>query len=865
MFRNKNIFKCVLFLFIVSNICFSQVDIFEKPAEKDILYRGVIVKTSTRNIIDLNGKWTVSFNNGQNSAQISIPAAINFKGKIIFKKQFQLNDAALQNYTFLFVAEGISYESEIFINSNFIVKNPYGFNSIVIPLDENQLTNSNEIVIHTDNNIDYSGTLPLRNQVEFLRIYSGITRNIYIMAVPKVFVLDTRPVVKIENETYARITNNVTLSSGDLTKFKQTGKNFFVKTQIFKQDELLEPVAESSSIKFNIEDFQNITAVNELSLKTPEIWRPENPKLYVIRTLIYNSEDLLDENICETGFTDVKLSINKKCFVGLDDEQIFINGINYYEQSPNYASAITYKEIEKDLLLIKDNGFNCIRIPGKPAHPYLIDACNRIGLFLMEEIPFNNVPGALISSPEYRKSAYEYAESMIKRDRENPCIIAWGIGNNFDANEESSQKYIVGIREIITKADSRPVYYTTTNLNEDKCTDLVDMKGLNVLSSNLDEIEKISEKIKNTDLSKTALFISHFGVAVDNENRNGYYDKHSVDYQAKLLSEFYNKIPKNLAATVISSFADWHTERPLNHSLTSDKYLKTDGLFDFYRNPKLSSLYVKKILYRQSLSKLTEGSAPSYLRDKSFIPVLVGIIISLLFAFFYTRAPRFKESVIKSFSMLLRSGNFFIHVKENNLITGLYNNLFGFVAVSGLAIYFSSLFYLYKENPVWDLILGNIFNSDSTKIFFGNSLNNPVISIIFLIITGIISIFLVFVVINIISLIIGNRLKLKSVFTVAIWSLYPFLIFLPIGVVIYKLGGLSTVYVHISLLIFGICYILSLLRLFSGFKFLFEYTFAKAFLYGFIFYLVTAGGIFLYFCISRSTVSLINLVISYKF
>lgn len=865
MFENKNILKYVLFLFFISGICFSQVDIFEKPAEKDIPYRSIIVKTSTRNIIDLNGKWTVSFNKGQNSAQISIPSAINFKGKIIFKKQFQLNDAAIRNYTFLFVAEGISYESEIFINNNFIVKNPYGFNSIVIPLDENLLTNNNEIIINTNNEIDYSNTIPLRNQVEFLRIYSGITRNIYIMAVPKVFILDSRPAVKIESETYARITNNVTVSSGDLTIFKEKGKNFFLKTQVFNIDNMLEPVSESSMIKFNIEDYQSINAANELSVKSPLIWRPENPELYVIRTLIYNSEDLIDENVYETGFTDVKLSLNKKCFVGINNEQIFINGINYHEQSPVYASALTYKEIEKDLLLIKDNGFNCIRVPGKPAHPYLIDACNRIGLYLMEEIPFNNIPSALIETPEYRKSAYEYAESMIKRDRKNSCVIAWGIGNNFDVNNESSQKYIIGIREIIAKIDSRPVYYTTTNLNKDKCADLVDMKGLNILSSNLNEIPKISEEIKNADLSKTALFISHFGVDVNSENKNGYYDRHSVDYQAKLLSEFYNTMPKNLAASIISSFADWHTERPLNHSLTPDKYLKTDGLYDFYRTPKLSSMYVKKILYRQSLSKLTEGSSPSYLKDKSFITVLTGIIIALLFAFFYTRAPRFKESVVKSFSMLLRSGNFFNHVKENNLITNLYNTLFAVVAVSGIAIYFSSLFYLYKENPVWDLLLGNIFASDSTKIFFNNNLNNPLISIIFLIIAGIISILLVFAAIYIISLIIGSRLKVKSVFTVSIWSLYPFLIFLPLGVVIYKLGGFSATYVHISLIIFGICYLLSIFRLISGFKFLFEYTFAKAFLYGFIFYIVTAGGLLMYLAISRSTISFINLVISYKF
>jgi hypothetical protein len=854
-----------VFLFVLSGTCFAQINIFERPAEKDIPYRGLVVKTSTRNILDLNGKWTVSFNNGQNSSQISVPSAIDFKGKIIFKKQFQLNDAALRNYMFLLVAEGISYESEIYINNNFIVKNPYGYNSIIMPLDENFLSNTNEIVIHADNYIDYSSTLPLRNQIEFNRIYTGISRDIYIMAMPKVFVLDSKPSVKIESETYARITNNISIFSGNLSAFKEKGKNFFVKTRVFKSDEFLEPIAESNAVKFNIEDYQNINAVNELSVKSPSVWRPNNPQMYIIKTLIYNSDELVDENIYEMGLTDVRLSIKNNSFVDVNGEKIPINGINYHEQSPKYASAITYKEIERDLLTIKDNGFNCIRIPGKPAHPYVIDACNRIGLFLMEEIPFNNIPSALIKLPEFRKSAYEYAESMIKRDRANACIIAWGIGNNFDVTDEISQKYIVDMREVITKFDSRPVYYTTPNLKNDICVDLVDMKGINVLSSNLEEIQKINEDIKNYGISKTALFISHFGVAVDNENRNGYNDRHSVDYQAKFLSEFYNSMPKNLALNLVSSFSDWHTERPLNHALSSDLYLKTDGLYDFYRNPKLSSSYVKKILYRQSLSKLTEGTSPSYLRDKSFMPVLAGIFIALLFAFFYTRAPRFKESVFRSFTMLTRSGNFFIYVKENNLLTTMYNSLFGFIVLSGIALYFSSLFYFYKENPIWELLLGNFFASDSTKLFFSKNLNNPAIAISFFVIAGIVLIFLVFIVINFLALLMKTKLKVKNVFMVTIWSLYPFLIFLPVGVVIYKLAGLSTLYVHISLLIFILCYFLSLFRLISGFKFLFEYSFTKAFFYGFIFYLVTAGGVFLYYFLSRSTLSLINLLISYKF
>jgi len=856
--------RIIICVLIALSTGYTQVNIFERPTERDIPFKGLVVKTLTRNQLDLNGKWTVSFNDGQNSAQISVPSAIDFKGDIIFKKQFELNDAALRNYSYLFVAEGITYESEIYLNGNFILKNPYGYNSIIIPLDENSLTNSNEIQIKLNARLNYTSTIPLRNQIEFNRIYAGITRNIYLMAMPKVFILDAEPLIRVESQSIARIFNKVNITSGNLEQFKESGKNFTVKTTVYSSNNTEEPIAESSSIKFNIDNFQNIPIINEFTVKTPSFWRPDNPNLYIFKTSIFNSDDLVDESIFETGITDVTFSLSKKAFTGYDDEKIKINAVNYVEQSIKYASAQTYKEIEKDLLLIKDNGFNCIRITGKPAHPYVIDACNRIGLFLLEEIPFNNIPPALTGNKEYRKSAYEYAEGMVKRDRGNACILAWGIGNDFNVNDDNSQLYVMGIREIISKIDTRPVYYTSPNISEDKCFDLVDLKGINVFTNDINDIPIISEEIKSLTNSRTGIFISSFGTSTENENKSGFLDKHSTDYQAKFLSDFFVSIPGNSALNVVLSFADWHTERPLNHSLSHDRYMKTEGLYDFYRNPKLSSLYVKKLLLGQSLSKLIEGSSPSYFRDKSFIPVIFGIFISLVFAFFYTRSPRFKEAVTRSFSLLLKSGNFFIYVKEGNLITGTYNFIFATVILSGIAVYFSSLFYLYKENPLWELILGNFISNDSMKIFFTNNLNNPAISIILFIIAGFFAILMVFIVINTISFLLKSRIKIKNVFTVAIWSLYPFIIILPVGIIIYKLASLSTSYVHISLLLFLFFYILSLFRLISGFKFLFEYSFAKSLLYGFLFYLVTAGGLFIYLYFTRLTVSIVSLVISYK-
>ncbi|MCX7833888.1 MAG: hypothetical protein N2490_06735 [Ignavibacteria bacterium] len=844
---------------------FSQINVYEKPIEKDIPYRGLISKTKTRYILDLNGQWSLSINDGKNFTPINVPSTIDYKGKLLLKRYFNLNDAALKNFFFILVAEGISYESEIHINRTFVSKNLYGFASIITPLDENILNNSNEIVITLSSDLSYINSIPLKDQINYGKINAGITQDIYIVAVPKLFILETKPDIKLESENYARITNKISLLAGNIAKYKEGG-NLYLKTSIFKPEDIENPISESNMLRVNISDYQHLNnLINELSIRNPNIWKPSNPKLYIIKTTLYQENEVIDEFIDEFGINDIKFSASKKSFVNLAGEPIKIIGINYFAESSHYNNVITYKNIEKDILLIKDLGFNCIRVPGKPAHPYIIDACKRNGLYIFNEIPFNEVPSKILSKTEYIKNATEYIESIIKRDKSAPCIIAWGVGNDFDVTEEISQTYLIKAREAISKYDSRPVYYTTSNIEDDICLELSDLRGINIRTYNISKLEEISEKFKKINTpNNPPLFVSHIGVPIENNNKNGYNDKHSVEYQTKFLVESYNLFVKNYPCIFISSFSDWFSQRPLNYPLSENYYLNTNGILDLERNQKLSAVFLKRLNYDQSLSKISEGSSENILKDKSFIIIIFGVLVAIFFSFLYTRLPRFKESVSRSFSSLTRSVNFFQYAKEQNILSVNYDIIFALILSSSVSVYLTSILYFYKENPYLDMLISNLVSSDNLKILLSYYFTNPLLSIIFLIIIFLILIVLVTFILTVITVIMKHRYNFKNIFAVTVWSLYPYLIFLPIGIIIYKLGTLSTVYITLSLVLFLVCYILSILRLISGFKFMFEHHFGRAFLYGLIFYFITAGGLLVYLYFYKNTLSILNLILSYN-
>lgn len=860
---NKKVALYLLLLTLIfQNICSAQINVFEKPPEKDVQTPGLSLKSTTRQLIDLNGKWDVSLDDGMTFSSFIIPMIMDTKSRIVFRKNFQLTNDMITAYNFVLVSEGLGYEAEIYLNNNFVTKNYFGYIPAIIQLDENSISASNEITIKTNNKLNFTTSLPTSVQTDIPKIYSGIQGDIYIVAVPKVYISNVMPVCKVESETTGRISSSITIASGNIEKYKNEGKNLSVRTLVYKGSG--DVINESNYLKFNIDDYQTTTVKQDLTVKSPSLWSPGSPELYTVKIQIFNSDNLIDEILVETGFPNIKFSLAKKSFTDLKGAIAKLNGVNYSCDYPNFGTAVPYKLIEKDIRNIKEMGFNTVRVQGIPASPYLINICNRLGIYVLEEIPFNQISASRMKNPVLIKNSKEYLEGLIRRDIASPSVLAWGIGNDFDVTVSAAQSYIVQCRETASSLDSRPIYYTTNNLTTDICSELVDFKGVNIRNVPLEKLEKTFQEIKSLASTKTPAFISSYGVTINNDNKNGYNDKSSVDYQTKYLTEGFNLFSKTFFGNFITSFADWYEARPVNFGFSTSPYLNTSGLYDYNRNPKSSGLYLKKVLNYQSLQKLTEGSGISFFSDKSFIPIIIGLVFVLLFSFFYTKFPRFKEGVSKSYSMIFRSGSFYTYGKEQNIFSFFNTALMLIFAASGIALYVSGLFYFFKGNYYWNIFTANLFTNDSTKIKMDWYASNPVLSFVFIFILTIIHVLIVSVLISIVSLLIKQRVKYAKIFTVAVWALYPFILFLPVGAIIYKIAGLSSLYIILSLVIFSLFWVLYFIRIIGGFEYIFEYKIFRALIYGSIILVLALGSTFIYLYYYNSVFSSISLILSYK-
>jgi len=415
--KTVSVFILSVFLFVFSCEAFSQIKIYERN-NSDKRNNETIFDSDRRIKIDLNGVWDVSFDE-KSSHNINVPFAADTKSSILLKKDFILSDSMVNNYNFIFYSEGINYYSEVKINNVIVSRNNGGCKLISTEIQENLLLSKNSISIYIENDLNNSTTIPLAGQVNYARNYAGVLSNVYIIAVPKIYINETLINYVFESDNSIQLTNKININSFNIDNVISENNNFTVKTEIIRKSDTAK-LFESALSNIEAKSYQSYKATNSISLKGMELWKPENPKLYIVKTLLYHNDLLVDDIAYETGFKRIKIE-GGDLFV--NDSKYKLNGINYFEDHPKNASALDYSETEKDLLKIKDIGFNCIRVPGKSASPFVIKIAQRIGLFVLQEFPFNETPKSLLSNDKYVKDAIEYLDNIIKRDKKGDNLF----------------------------------------------------------------------------------------------------------------------------------------------------------------------------------------------------------------------------------------------------------------------------------------------------------------------------------------------------------------------------------------------------------------------------------------------------------
>lgn len=845
-------------LLLSPGFIYSQIRVFERATDNIFSNPDIYPQSPTRKIISLNGQWDVSFNQAKSFDKFIIPMAFDFKGNVVFKKNFTLDQETVNNFSFILVAEGIEYESEIRINNNFITKHSGGFTPVYFPLTDGILSASNEIVINADNELNFKTTIPLSDQINYSKVYGGITKDIYIIAVPKLFVLGNHLKYKVDNLLSLKISNIIDIKSSELGSLGDSANSgeFFVQTFVNRRSDSA-VAGKSDRIPFKIGNNNSLKLNNEINISNPVLWSPENPVLYVVKVVITNAkETVYDEFITETGFTNLTAKDNRVFSSG---KPLQINGINYYEDHPKYASALDYYDVLKDMKNIKTMGFNAVRVPGRSANKYIVSACNSLGLYVLQEIPFNELSEYYLESEKYVRLSLNYITDIIERDKNSPCIFAWGIGNDFDVSATASLDYVRTAATLTDSLDGRFNYYTSRAFNTDICSEEVDFVGINFYDKDYNKVIENTADITNRskpveNRKNVNVFVSYYGIKIENSNSNGFSDPRSQESQMKYLSECFPKISKAMFGNFIASYADFNSENPLNHPLDANPNLNTSGLYTFNREQKRSAEFAKRILNNEDLPRIQEGN---FVKELPYIFIVTGVTIILILIYFVNRDKKFRSNLLRC---LYKPTYFFSLVKDQMIVSTGYNILLAFCISIGLGLYFSSIIFYYVDNNSFDMILAKIFSDGHAKIVFSNIANNKFYLITSLTALNLLLTFFTAFFLYFISFYTKGKSYLKIIYSICVWSTLPMLVFLFIGTVLYKLSDTNPAYINITMWLFAILYFLYLNRLIIGAKTLFDIRTGKVYIYGTVIILLLFMIIYSYFYFFTGATETIDLV-----
>lgn len=342
--------------------------------------------------------------------------------------------------------DGVYMNAEVWVNGKKLGKHPYGYTSFWYDISAHVFSSKDNVV-----------AVKVRNEGENSRWYSGsgIYRHVWLHSLDPLHfdqwgVSITTPKITANSAT-------INIETKLHTNFKQITMIIRILDANGKQVARREaPATESSS--------------QEIEIKHPVLWSVSSPVLYTAETTVFANGKPTDSLTTTFGIRTIAFDAVKG--FQLNGQSLKLKGgCVHHDNGPLGAKAYDRAE-ERKVELLKASGYNAVRCAHNPPSPAFLDACDRLGMLVIDEAFDTWQDG---KNPEdyhlYFKDWWQRdLESMIYRDRNHPSVIMWSIGNEIPHREKPEVAAIaVTLRDFVKGIDTtRPVTCGVNGIAEDK-------------------------------------------------------------------------------------------------------------------------------------------------------------------------------------------------------------------------------------------------------------------------------------------------------------------------------------------------------------------------------------------------------------
>ncbi len=323
--------------------------------------------------------------------------------------------------------EGAMNVADVWLNEKKLAHHLGGFLPFVVDLtDDLKFGSINTLEVRLDNTDNpVTGPKPLE-QLDF-NTYGGLYRNVYLLVRNSLHITDPMEAGKVAGGgvfvTYPMVSPEMSTIKIK-THIKNDGempRSFVIQQRLTRNNNI---VMAANSETTTLEPGADQEIIVSMQVQNPLLWSPQTPALYDLHSELITDDGIEDAVKTRIGIRHLEIT---KDFFKINGQQMFLRGVNRHQEYPFIGYAVSDRAQYRDARKIKEAGFDYVRLSHYPMSPAFMDACDELGLLVLDAIPgwqyFNE-------DQRFQDYAWSTCRDLVRRDRNHPCVLAWEVSLN---------------------------------------------------------------------------------------------------------------------------------------------------------------------------------------------------------------------------------------------------------------------------------------------------------------------------------------------------------------------------------------------------------------------------------------------------
>ena len=374
-----------------------------------------------------DSKWgVVSLPHGTEYLPTEASGCINYQGVVWYRKHFEL-DSALKGKKLFLHFEAIMGKSRVFVNGKQLTEHFGGYLPVVVDITESvNWSGDNIVAVWSDNSNDKSYPPGKPQRVLDYTYFGGIYRDCWLVAHNNVHITDPN----YENVTAGGglfvAFDKVSEGSADVllkAHIRNANKSVFKGSLVYEIQTADGTLVATSKSRIAIKGDSAMSFARKVSVAKPALWTPDSPTLYNLYVRILDQRGkVVDGYRRRIGIRSIEFKGKEGFFLNGKHYDEPLIGANRHQDFAVVGNAVANSAHWRDAKKLRDLGMRVIRNAHCPQDPAFMDACDELGLFVID-----NVPGWQFwnKDPQFEQYIYEDIRHLVRRDRNHPSVWFW--------------------------------------------------------------------------------------------------------------------------------------------------------------------------------------------------------------------------------------------------------------------------------------------------------------------------------------------------------------------------------------------------------------------------------------------------------